>query len=94
MDQQSRIPKSIGGSRPAVEKTAYDLASNESVPFIASRIYAPPAQQMGDSDFDPRYPAKDSQVENLYFPSALPQEQKKRSGVVQVLNWLFTGKME
>lgn len=91
--KQSRIPRSVGGSRPQVQATSQIMASDPALPQLAARIYAPPAVKL-DCDTDPRYPDKDTQVENIYFPSALPQDRKTRSGISQVFNWLFTGKME
>jgi hypothetical protein len=90
---QKRIPRSVGGSRPHVQRVSDAMSQNETVPQTVSRIYAAPAQTL-DTGTDPRYPAKDTQIENIYLPSALPQDRKARSGILQIANWLFTGRME
>lgn len=81
---------SIGGSTPRVQNAAESTADNSNFPMAASRIYASPSMQNYDSS-DPRYMGKSDNVENIYLPA--PEPQKPRSGLMQVLNFIFTGEM-
>jgi hypothetical protein len=86
---QIKDRQSIGGSNPRVQN-ASEAMQDESVPFLATRIYASPALRLYD-DTDPRFDGKSTAVENIYWPASV--EEKRPSGVKQLWNWLTTGRL-
>lgn len=79
-----------GGSDPKVQAASELLAFDETKPMLAARIYSPSAIKHYD-DSDPRFKGKANSVENIYLPAQ--ETPAPRNGIVQILNWLTTGRM-
>lgn len=81
--------ESVGGARPAVEKTARAM-EDSNAPMLVARMYAPASVAHYDES-DPRFRGNSEQVENLYLQ---PNEKPRpRSGLAQVFNWLMNGEL-
>lgn len=80
-------PTSIGGARPGVQQASEQFSAGG---MLASRVYAAPALPSYDQS-DPRYDGKSDNVENIYLVANDPPKQ--RSGITQMLNWLFKGEL-